>query len=70
MKIKQHDLAVLFLAFLLTAALLNGCAGITPPTPEDMIKQRIPEFIEQYPELFKKIIQKQDMAPMKVNWGG
>lgn len=32
---------------------------------EDMIKQRIPEFIEQYPELFKKLIQKQDMAPIQ-----
>ena len=32
---------------------------------EEMIKQRIPEFIEQYPELFKKLIQKQDMAPIQ-----
>lgn len=32
---------------------------------EEIIKQRIPEFIEQYPELFKKLIQKQDMAPIQ-----
>jgi hypothetical protein len=32
---------------------------------EDVIKQRVPEFVEQYPELFKKLIQKQDMAPIQ-----
>lgn len=32
---------------------------------EDTIKQRIPEFVEQYPELFKKLIQRQDMAPIQ-----
>jgi len=32
---------------------------------EETIKERIPEFVEQYPELFKKLIQKQDMAPIQ-----
>ena len=32
---------------------------------EETIKQRVPEFVEQYPELFKKLIQKQDLAPIQ-----
>ena len=32
---------------------------------EDTIKERVPQFIEQYPELFKKIINKQDLAPIQ-----
>ncbi len=32
---------------------------------EDNIKQRIPHFIENYPELFKKIINKQDLSPIQ-----
>jgi hypothetical protein len=32
---------------------------------EESIKQRVPEFVEHYPELFKKLIQKQDMAPIQ-----
>ena len=32
---------------------------------EDVIKERIPTFIENYPELFKKIINKQDLAPIQ-----
>lgn len=32
---------------------------------EDVIRNRVPEFIEQYPELFKKIINKQDLAPIQ-----
>jgi hypothetical protein len=32
---------------------------------EESIKQRVPDFMEQYPELFKKIIQKQDLAPIQ-----
>jgi len=32
---------------------------------EDTIRERIPEFIENYPELFKKIIQKQDLSPIQ-----
>ena len=32
---------------------------------EDTIKQRVPQFIEQYPELFKKIINKQDLGPIQ-----
>ena len=31
---------------------------------DDDIKSRIPEFIELYPELFKKIIQHQNLSPM------
>lgn len=32
---------------------------------EDSIRQRVPQFIEEYPELFKKIIQKQDLSPIQ-----
>jgi hypothetical protein len=31
---------------------------------EEMIKQRVPDFVESYPELFKKLIQQRDMAPI------
>lgn len=32
---------------------------------EDTIKERVPQFVENYPELFKKIINKQDLAPIQ-----
>lgn len=32
--------------------------------PEETIRSRVPEFIEAYPELFKKIIQRQDLTPI------
>jgi hypothetical protein len=32
---------------------------------EQQIFQRVPEFAERYPELFKKIIEKQDLAPVQ-----
>jgi hypothetical protein len=32
---------------------------------EDTIKQRVPDFIEKYPELFKKIINRQDLSPIQ-----
>lgn len=32
---------------------------------EDTIRQRAPDFIEAYPELFKKIIQRQDLSPIQ-----
>jgi hypothetical protein len=31
---------------------------------EEVIRARIPDFIERYPELFKKIIEKQDLSPI------
>jgi hypothetical protein len=33
--------------------------------PEDIIRQKVPDFIEKYPELFKKIINRQDLAPIQ-----
>ena len=33
--------------------------------PEDTIRDKVPDFIERYPELFKKIINKQDLAPIQ-----
>ncbi len=33
--------------------------------PEETIKERVPEFVEKYPELFKKIIQRQDLSPIQ-----
>jgi hypothetical protein len=32
---------------------------------EDAIRERVPDFVEKYPELFKKIIQKQDLSPIQ-----
>jgi hypothetical protein len=33
--------------------------------PEDTIREKVPDFIEKYPELFKKIINKQDLSPIQ-----
>jgi hypothetical protein len=32
---------------------------------EDQIKEKVPQFHERYPELFKKIIEKQDLSPIQ-----
>jgi hypothetical protein len=32
---------------------------------EQTIKERVPEFVELYPELFKKVIHKQDLSPIQ-----
>lgn len=32
---------------------------------EQAIRSRVPDFIEKYPELFKKIINRQDLAPIQ-----
>ena len=32
---------------------------------EDAIRARVPVFIETYPELFKKLIRRQDLAPIQ-----
>jgi hypothetical protein len=32
---------------------------------EGVIRARVPEFIENYPELFKKVIARQDLAPIQ-----
>ena len=32
---------------------------------EDTIREKVPDFVERYPELFKKIINKQDLAPIQ-----
>jgi hypothetical protein len=32
---------------------------------EDEIRKKVPTFIELYPELFKKIIQRQDLSPIQ-----
>lgn len=32
---------------------------------EETIRQRIPDFVEGYPELFKKIIHRQDLSPIQ-----
>jgi hypothetical protein len=32
---------------------------------EEVIRPRVPDFIEKYPELFKKIINRQDLAPIQ-----
>jgi hypothetical protein len=32
---------------------------------EEIIRARVPDFIEKYPELFKKIINKSDLSPIQ-----
>jgi hypothetical protein len=32
---------------------------------EDIIKSRVPDFVEKYPELFKKIITRSDLSPIQ-----
>ena len=32
---------------------------------EEQIREKVPEFAEKYPELFTKIIQKQDLSPIQ-----
>lgn len=32
---------------------------------EETIRSRIPDFVEQYPELFKKIINRSDLTPIR-----
>lgn len=32
---------------------------------EEQIREKVPEFAEKYPELFTKIIQKQDLSPVQ-----
>lgn len=32
---------------------------------EQVIRTRIPDFVEAYPELFKKMIQRQDLSPIQ-----
>ena len=32
---------------------------------EEAIRQRVPAFVEAYPELFKKLIRRQDLAPIQ-----
>ena len=31
---------------------------------EESIRSKVPQFIEQYPELFKKLIKKEDLTPI------
>ena len=31
---------------------------------EDVIRLKVPKFIEEYPELFKKMIKKEDLTPI------
>ena len=38
---------------------------MTEGMTEDNIREKVPDFIEKYPELFKKIINKQDLSPIQ-----
>lgn len=38
---------------------------MTQGDSEEVIKNRIPDFVEKYPELFKKIINRQDLSPIQ-----
>jgi hypothetical protein len=37
---------------------------ITKVEEEKTIRERLPEFVEQYPELFKKMMARQDLTPI------
>lgn len=38
---------------------------MTQGDSEEVIKNRVPDFVEKYPELFKKIINRQDLSPIQ-----
>jgi hypothetical protein len=38
---------------------------MTQGDSEEIIKNRVPDFVEKYPELFKKIINRQDLSPIQ-----
>lgn len=38
---------------------------MTQGLTEDQIREKVPEFADKYPELFTKIIQKQDLSPIQ-----
>lgn len=38
---------------------------VTEGQSEETIRQKVPEFADNYPELFKKIILKQDLSPIQ-----
>jgi hypothetical protein len=38
---------------------------MTQGLTEEQIREKVPEFAEKYPELFTKIIQKQDLSPIQ-----
>jgi hypothetical protein len=38
---------------------------MTQGLTEEQIREKVPEFADKYPELFTKIIQKQDLSPIQ-----
>ena len=38
---------------------------MTAGDSEATIRERVPEFVEQYPELFKKLMNRHDLAPIQ-----
>jgi hypothetical protein len=38
---------------------------MTQGLTEEQIREKVPEFADRYPELFTKIIQKQDLSPIQ-----
>lgn len=38
---------------------------VTEGQSEETIRQKVPEFADKYPELFKKIVLKQDLSPIQ-----
>jgi hypothetical protein len=43
----------------------NVTQWISRGDTDDTIKARIPEFVEAYPHLYKKLIEKQDLTPIQ-----
>ena len=52
-------------AILIRSALRDIAQWMADGASEETIRQRVPDFVEAYPELFKKIIQRQDLAPIQ-----
>lgn len=52
-------------ATMIRGALRDIARWMAEGETEETIRTRVPDFVEGYPELFKKIIQRQDLAPIQ-----
>ena len=52
-------------AHLIRSMLRDIALWMSQGETEEAIRARVPEFVEAYPELFKKIIQRQDLSPIQ-----
>ena len=52
-------------ATMIRGALRDIARWMAEGETEETSRLRVPDFVEGYPELFKKIIQRQDLAPIQ-----